>query len=149
MRSRGFYPGRPAILVSALLLACAVTGVAGAAKWTWSPLFAESMLDTSYQTVDPWALKDARERLADDLSAGYPEMSTQIRHDRQDISAAKRAASPARAACSGVGKASAGRYARFRCTVRLTSGLSAYQARKRVRLVVTGRESFRLLAGWG
>lgn len=124
-------------------------GPASAKGWVWPPAFAESRLVAEFETTDPWALRDARERLNADLAAGYPESSTRIRHDRQDVTAAGRAASPRWAHCKGVGRDDGGGYfARFWCRVRLDSYLSQYEATRPFTLVVRGRQAFRVLPGW-
>lgn len=132
-----------------ILLALTVAGGASAKGWVWPRAYAESKLVAEYETTDPWALRDAREQLAADLGTGFPEASTRVRHDRQDIAAAGRAASPLWAHCKGVGKDDGGGYfARFWCRVRLTSSMSQYEATRPFTLVVRGRQAFRVLFGW-
>lgn len=137
--------------IAAILLVLAGTGTAKAAGWVWPIAYAESTLEREYQTVDPWALRDAQEKLRADLAAGWPETSATVRHDREDIATARRAAEPRWAHCRGVGNADRNgtpAFARFWCSVRLDSALSGYQATKRLTLVVRGRSAFRALNGW-
>ncbi len=151
--------GKPAMLCSPLsrfvLYAgtiAAVLGVAaGAAQaggWVWPCSLAEAKLEADYRTADPWALRDAREQLHEDLAAGWPESSSRIRHDRQDVIAAGRNGYVRVAHCRGADRPDAGEYGRFWCSLRLASFASQYEGTKKVTLVVRGRSAYRVLNGW-
>lgn len=121
----------------------------GAAGWVWKPSFGEQRLVAEYETTDPWALRDAEAQLEEHLAAGYSSTSTVVQHDRQEIAAAKRAASPRWAHCQGKGRREkGGYYPRLWCSARLASSASAYEATVKVTLYPRGRQAFRVRSGF-
>lgn len=139
------------VLLVFLVTLCVPSFSSGAENGGWTPAKAAAKVKAAYSAPDPKAMAVIQHNIDQQFASGKTEDDPVIVSLRASLEKTKHAAKVLSARCIGVGKSSAGRFARFHCTAqvagtaRVPPDYEVYRATKR--LTVKTRP-FKITEGW-